>query len=60
MKIAYTAAAALAAALLGLAGCSTHSTVTVVPATSTAGHSVTPAAQLPASTPTPTPPSPRR
>jgi hypothetical protein len=55
MKIAYTAAAALAAALLGLAGCSTHSTVTVMPAPSTAGHSATPAAQLPASTPTPTP-----
>ena len=48
MKIAYTAAAALAAALLGLAGCSTHSTVTVVPAPTTAGHSVTPAARLPA------------
>ena len=29
MKIAYTAGAALAAALLGLAGCATHSTVTV-------------------------------
>jgi hypothetical protein len=54
MKVAYTAAAAvaaLAAALLGLAGCSTHSTVTVVPAPSTASHSVTPAARLPAPAP---------
>jgi hypothetical protein len=51
MKIAYTAAAALAAALLGLAGCSTHSTVTVGLAPSTASHSATPAARLPAPTP---------
>jgi hypothetical protein len=51
MKIAYTAAAALAAALLGLAGCSTHSTVTVGVAPSTAGHSATPAARLPAPAP---------
>jgi hypothetical protein len=51
MKIASTAAAALAAALLGLAGCSTHSTVTVGVAPSTAGHSATPAARLPAPAP---------
>jgi hypothetical protein len=51
MKIAYTAAAALAAALLGLAGCSTHSTVTVGLAPSTASHSATPAARLPAPSP---------
>ena len=51
MKIAYTAAAALAAALLGLAGCATHSTVTIEPAPSTASHSATPAARLPAPTP---------
>jgi hypothetical protein len=51
MKIAYTAAAALATALLGLAGCSTHSTVTVGLAPTTASHSVTPAARLPAPTP---------
>ena len=51
MKIAYTAAAALAAALLGLAGCATHSTVTIEPAPSTASHSATPAARLPAPAP---------
>jgi hypothetical protein len=51
MKIAYTAAAALAAALLGLVGCSTHSTVTVGLAPSTASHSATPAARLPAPSP---------
>jgi hypothetical protein len=51
MKIAYTAAAALAAVLLGLAGCATHSTVTVGLAPSTASHSATPAARLPAPTP---------
>jgi hypothetical protein len=51
MKIAYTAAAALAAALLGLAGCATHSTVTVEQAPSTASHSATPAARLPAPAP---------
>jgi hypothetical protein len=51
MKIAYTAAAALAAALLGLTGCATHSTVTVEPAPPTASHSATPAARLPAPAP---------
>jgi hypothetical protein len=51
MKIAYTAAAALAAGLLGLAGCATHSTVTIEPAPSTASHSATPAARLPAAAP---------
>jgi hypothetical protein len=51
MKIAYTSAAALAAALLGLAGCATHSTVTIGLAPSTASHSVTPAARLPAPAP---------
>jgi hypothetical protein len=51
MKIAYTAAAALAATLLGLAGCATHSTVTVGLAPSTASHSATPAARSPAPTP---------
>jgi hypothetical protein len=47
MKIAYTAGAALAAALLGLAACATHSTVTVEQAPSTASHSATAAARLP-------------
>ena len=51
MKIAYTAAGALAAALLGLAGCATHSTVTVEPAPPTASHSATADARLPAATP---------
>jgi len=51
MKIAYTAGAALAAALLGLAGCATHSTVTVEQAPSTASHSATAAARLPAAAP---------
>src|SRR6202167_4192775 len=51
MKIAYTAAAALAAALLGLAGCATHSTVTVEPAPPTASHSATAAARLPGPAP---------
>ena len=51
MKIAYTAGAALAAALLGLAGCATHSTVTVEQAPSTASHSATAAARLPGPAP---------
>jgi hypothetical protein len=53
MRIANVAVASAAVALLGLAGCATHSTVTVEPAPSTPSHSVTPAARLPAATPTP-------
>jgi hypothetical protein len=49
--VAAVATAALSGtALLGLAGCSTHSTV-VVPAPTAASHSVTPAARLPAAAP---------
>jgi hypothetical protein len=50
MKIAYTAAAAMAAALLGLAACATPGTVTEL-TPSSASHSATPATRSAAPTP---------